>query len=64
MIKGAGPAATLGIFLASFTLLFVGCLSLTESPFWHSPAREEKPIEPVVMDRLIRVRLFGRKPHP
>lgn len=62
-IRAAGPAATLSILLGGITLLFVGCLSLTESSLWrHTP--EEKPIEPVAVDRLIRVRLFGRKPHP
>lgn len=62
-VRSAGPAATLSIILSAFTIFFVGCLSLTESSLWHHTP-EEKPIEKVTVDRLIRVRLFGRKPHP
>jgi len=49
--------------LGAAALLFVGCLSLTDSGLWR-PHREEGPLKEVAVDRLIRVRLLGRNPRP
>lgn len=49
--------------LGAFTLIFVGCLSFTEQGFWRREP-DEKPTQEVAVDRLIRVRLLGRKPRP
>lgn len=62
-LRRAGPACTLTIVLGCITLSFVGCLSFSEHGFWRKQD-EEKPIEQVTVDRLIRVRLMGRKPRP
>lgn len=62
-MRRAGPACTLSLILGAFTLLFVGCLGLSESSIWRREP-EEKPVEPVVIDRQIRVRLLGRRPRP
>lgn len=62
-VRRAGPVCTLTLVLGAVTLFFVGCLSFSEHGFWKKE-EAEKPIEPVAVDRLIRVRLMGRRPRP
>lgn len=59
-----GPLSTLAIGLAAMTLLFVGCLELSDAPFWRRTPRETAPPAELVVDRLIRVRLLGDNPQP
>lgn len=58
------PAAKMALALGAMTLFFVGCLSLSESSLWRGREEEKPLVEPVAVDRLVRVRLLGRKARP
>lgn len=56
-----GPLPKLAIILGALTLLLIGCLQLTEGGRWR-PQFVERQLAPAAMDRVVRVRLGGRKP--
>ncbi|MFQ5423061.1 MAG: SpoIID/LytB domain-containing protein [Phycisphaerae bacterium] len=59
--RRAAPVVILCTTLVLMTALFVGCLHMAE---WKRSRRTSVPEQPpaVIVDRQIRVRLFGRKP--
>ncbi|MFQ5430432.1 MAG: SpoIID/LytB domain-containing protein [Phycisphaerae bacterium] len=60
-MRRLGPARCLALVLFFLTLSLLGCYALTERRPWQWKPKREPPPQ-ITVDRMIRVRLFGRSP--
>lgn len=60
-VRRIGPAWSLLLALLSLSLLLLGCYTLTERRLRPEPPDEGQP-PAISIDRMVRVRLLGRKP--
>ena len=60
-VRRLGPAGSLALVLGSLTLLLLGCYALRDREPWKRPVEPRPPPE-IHVDRMVRVRLLGRRP--